>query len=188
MVLLTETWLDSSVADSELFNTAEYIGFRRDRGGRGGVVLAASPLSRRVFRRTDLEHKDLEALFLELCFPRGVVLVCCVYCPPSSREASYRLLDASLRAASKKNYSDTLIFGDFNAHVDWIGREDPIPRDQSDDILLDIVSSAGLTQACLSPTYTTHEGATSFLGLLFVADLTINISSLADTEVKRLKR
>ncbi|KAM7313642.1 hypothetical protein ISCGN_003489 [Ixodes scapularis] len=176
IVLLTETWLDASVADSELIDTDAYTVFRRDRGGRGGGVLLAFPASAHVTRRTDLEHQDLEALFVELRLPRSTTLVGCVYCPPSTREESYRLFDVVLQHASRGNYANTLLFGDFNAHIDWVTYDDPVPRDQSDDLLLDIATSAGLTQTCFLPTYTTREGAPSFLDLLFVADPTRIIS------------
>ncbi|KAM7293865.1 hypothetical protein ISCGN_023446 [Ixodes scapularis] len=176
VVLLTETWLDVGVADSELFDTNAYTVFRKDRCGRGGGVLLAFPASARVFRRTDLEHHDLEALFVELCLPHSTVLVGCVYCPPSIREESYRLLEVSLRAASLRNYENILVFGDFNSHIDWFTHEEPVPRDRSDDFLLDIASSAGLTQACTGSTYSTRDGTSSFLDLLFVVDPTRIVS------------
>ncbi|KAM7289528.1 hypothetical protein ISCGN_029657 [Ixodes scapularis] len=68
-ILLSETWLDASVADSELLSLDAYTVFRRDRNGRGGGVLMAIPSSFRVNRRRDLEHKDLEALFVESSHP-----------------------------------------------------------------------------------------------------------------------
>lgn len=160
--MLTETWLDVGVADSELFDTNAYTVFRKDRCGRGGGVLLAFPASARVFRRTDLEHHDLEALFVELCLPHSTVLVGCVYCPPSIREESYRLLEVSLRAASLGNYENILVFGDFNSLIDWFTHEEPVPRDRSDDFLLDIASSAGLTQACTGSTYSTRDGTSAF--------------------------
>lgn len=107
VVLLTETWLDVSIADSNLFNTDEYIIFRKDRGSHGGGVLAAFSVSACLVAQIDLEHSEIKALFLELRLPRRTVLICCVYCPPSSREELYRLPDKSLQDASKKNYSDT---------------------------------------------------------------------------------
>ncbi|KAM7312331.1 hypothetical protein ISCGN_009236 [Ixodes scapularis] len=174
VALLTETWLDA--ADSELFDTNTYTVFQKDRCGRGRRVLSAFPASARIFRRTDLEHQDLEALFVEFCLPHSTVLVGCVYCPPSIREESYRLLEVSLRTASLRNYENILVFGDFNSHIDWFTHEDPVPRDRSDDFLLDTASSAGLTQACTGSAYSTRDGTSSFLDLLFVADPTRIVS------------
>ncbi|KAM7291916.1 hypothetical protein ISCGN_025214 [Ixodes scapularis] len=136
VVLLTETWLDVGVADSELFDTNAYTVFRKD----------------------------------------STVLVGCVYYPPSIREESYRLLEVSLRAASLRNYENILVFGDFNSHIDWFTHEEPVPRDRSDDFLLDIASSAGLTQACAGSTYSARDGTSSFLDLLFVVDPTRIVS------------
>ncbi|KAG0440747.1 hypothetical protein HPB47_016197, partial [Ixodes persulcatus] len=75
-----------------------------------------------------------------------------------------------------RNYENILVFGDFNSHIDWFTHEDPVPRDRSDDFLLDIASSAGLTQACTGSTYSTRDGTSSFLDLLFVADPTRIVS------------
>ncbi|KAM7310583.1 hypothetical protein ISCGN_007491 [Ixodes scapularis] len=170
--LLTETWLDPSIADGELLNLDDFTIIRRDRQGIGGGVLMAIPSQFCVNRRTDLEHPDLEGLFVEYHLPRGPILVCCVYCPPSSREQSYRLLDRSLQSASQKNYTNILVFGDFNCHVDWLTHDDPIPCDCADDTLLDAVTTAGFAQVCSEPTYTTRSGASSYLDLVFTPDPT----------------
>ncbi|EEC06047.1 hypothetical protein IscW_ISCW003780 [Ixodes scapularis] len=72
--LLTETWLDPSVADGELLSLDDFTIIRRDRQGIGGGVLMAIPSQFCVNRRTDLEHPDLEGLFVEYHLPRGPVL------------------------------------------------------------------------------------------------------------------
>ncbi|KAM7291965.1 uncharacterized protein ISCGN_025259 [Ixodes scapularis] len=166
--LLTETWLDARVHDGELLGTAHAI-YRRDRGGRGGGVLVAAPIGFTVDRRHDLQHPDLEAIFLDLYTPQGIVLLGCVYCPPSTRDAAYKLLDASLTCALLKPYRDVLIIGDFNSHIDWWSHDEPFPGDAIDDFLLDTTSSAGLLQVCHSPTYLPRS---SFLDLVFTTDIT----------------
>ncbi|KAH7943710.1 hypothetical protein HPB52_010220 [Rhipicephalus sanguineus] len=137
--LSKQTWLDASVTDSELFDTSGYTVLRKDRCGRGGGVLMAFPTPAKVNRRLDLEHDDLEALFVELIF---------------------------------KQYTNVLVFGDFNAHIDWTSHDDPLPHDRTDDLLLDIMTSANLVQACLEPTYSSRDGTSSSLDLVFVADPT----------------
>ncbi|KAG0422302.1 hypothetical protein HPB47_001865, partial [Ixodes persulcatus] len=137
ILLLTETWLDSSVHD--------------------------------VDRSYDLEHPDLEAIFLELHLPHGTVLLGCVYCPPSTRNSAYQLLDASLTRALVKPYRDILLIGDFNSHIDWWNNDEPVPGDAFDDLLLDATSSAELFQVCRSPTYLPRN---SLLDLVFTTDLT----------------
>ncbi|XP_040064781.1 uncharacterized protein LOC120838782 [Ixodes scapularis] len=109
---------------------------------------------------------------VEFFLPRGTILVCCVYCPPSSREKAYRLLDSSLEAAASKPYVNILIFGDFNCHVDWCSHEVPVPRDNTDDVLLETTTAAGLVQVCQQPSYTSREGVPSFLDLVFTSDAT----------------
>ncbi|KAM7285158.1 uncharacterized protein ISCGN_032118 [Ixodes scapularis] len=168
ILLLTETWLDSSVHDGELLGTPHSI-FRRDRECRGGGVLVATPSGLTVDRRYDLVHPDLEAIFLELHLPHGTVLLGCVYCPPSTRNSAYQLLDASVTRALLKPYRDILLIGDFNSHIDWWNNDEPVLGDAFDDLLLDATSSAGLFQVCRSPTYLPRN---SFLDLVFTTDLT----------------
>ncbi|XP_040075893.1 uncharacterized protein LOC115309781 [Ixodes scapularis] len=84
--MLTETWLDASVHGGELLGTAHAI-YRRDRGGRWGGVLVAVPNGITADRRHDLEHPDLEAIFLDLYTPQAGLLQVChspTYLPWSS--------------------------------------------------------------------------------------------------------
>ncbi|KAL1430313.1 hypothetical protein MTO96_015139 [Rhipicephalus appendiculatus] len=135
----------------------------------------------KVNRRLDLEHDDLEALFVELILPHSTVLVCCAYCPPSLKDEAYKHLDSSLSLALSKQYANVLVFGDFNAHIDWTSHDDPLPHDRSDDLLLDVMTSANLVQACLEPTYSSRDGTSSSLDLVFVADPT-RITSCTTSE------
>lgn len=73
----------------------------------GGLVAATSALT--ADRRHDLEHPDLDRIFLELHLPHGTVLVGCVYCPPPTRDCAYKLLDATLTRALLKPYRDVLL-------------------------------------------------------------------------------
>ncbi|KAM7300409.1 uncharacterized protein ISCGN_016043 [Ixodes scapularis] len=178
VILLTETWLDSGVHDSELFDPS-YTVFRKDRHGKGGGVLIATPSSLCVNRREDLEYSDLEAVFVEVFLPRGTVLLACVYCPPNRREESYSLLDASLSRVRFECYKDVVLLGDFNSHIDWWSRQEPHPSDLTDDILLDVTSAVGLQQVCRSATYQAQlaQGrASSFLDLVFTTDITRMLS------------
>lgn len=59
-MLLTETWVHDSVADSELIDTDAFAVFRRGRGSGGDGVLLAFPASAHVTRRMNLEHHALE--------------------------------------------------------------------------------------------------------------------------------
>uniref|UniRef100_A0A147BB38 Putative crack-11 bf n=1 Tax=Ixodes ricinus TaxID=34613 RepID=A0A147BB38_IXORI len=178
VILLTETWLDPGVHDSELFDPS-YTVFRKDRHGRGGSVLIATPSSLCVNRREDLESSDLEAVFVEVFLPRGTVLLACVYCPPNRRKESYSLLDASLSRVRFECYKDVVLLGDFNSHIDWWSRQEPYPSDHTDDILLDITSAMGLQQVCHSATYQAQlaQGcASSFIDLVFTTDITWMLS------------
>ncbi|KAL1474014.1 hypothetical protein MTO96_021651 [Rhipicephalus appendiculatus] len=87
-------------------------------------------------------------------------------------DEAYKHLDSSLSLALSKRYTNVLVFGDFNAHIDWTSHDDPLPHDRSDDLLLDVMTSANLVQACLEPTYSSRDGTSSSLDLVFVADPT----------------
>ncbi|KAH7946088.1 hypothetical protein HPB49_020306 [Dermacentor silvarum] len=87
VILLTETWLDPGVLDGELMDISSHTIFRRDRRGRGGGVLVATPVGISAHRRHDLEHDDLEAIFLSFTFPEGLFLLDVSTARPSSEIA-----------------------------------------------------------------------------------------------------
>ncbi|KAM7309407.1 uncharacterized protein ISCGN_013038 [Ixodes scapularis] len=150
VILLSEPWLDTGVQDSEVFDST-YAVFRKYRSRKGGGVLIATPSSISVNRRDDLESPDLEAVFAEVFLPRGPILLACVYCPPNRREVSYTLLDASFSRVRFETYRDVILLGDFNSHIERWSHEEPSPSDNTDDVLLDVISDAGLQQAPLRP-------------------------------------
>ena len=55
---ISETWLDHSISNGEV-SIPPYVLHQRDRGSRGGGILAYSTASLRSQRREDLETKDL---------------------------------------------------------------------------------------------------------------------------------
>ncbi|KAH7966973.1 hypothetical protein HPB49_021126 [Dermacentor silvarum] len=138
----------------------------------------AVSLSTKVNHRLDLENQDREALFVEVILQHSTLLVCCTYCPPSLKEKLYMLLDSSLSVSLCKQYADVLVFGNFNAHIDWTLHADPIPHGRSDDLLLDVMTSANLVQACIEPTYSSLDRTPSSLELLLVVNPTRIISCL----------
>ncbi|KAL3170989.1 hypothetical protein MRX96_013887 [Rhipicephalus microplus] len=127
----------------------------------------------KVNRRLDFNHGDLEALFVELFLLPSTVLICGSYRPPSLKHEAYTHLDLSLSLALSKQYTNLLIFGEFNAHIDWTSHDDPLPRDRIGDVLLDVMTSAYLVQVRLEPTYSSRDSTSSFLNRGFVADPTL---------------
>ena len=82
---VTETWLDSSINDCEIFPYLSNISIvRRDRNRhRGGVAFLLSSRVKFVVR-VDLSEGHIESVWIEL-FPKTKrsMLLCCVYHPPS---------------------------------------------------------------------------------------------------------
>ena len=81
---VTETWLDSSIEDCEIFLYSFPINIvRNDRNRRGGVAFLLTPRVKFVVR-SDLCESTIESLWIEL-YPstKRSVLFCCVYRPPS---------------------------------------------------------------------------------------------------------
>ncbi|KAM7293434.1 uncharacterized protein ISCGN_026564 [Ixodes scapularis] len=168
---LCETWLDPSVPDGLLVDTARHVVHRKDRASRsGGGVMFVVPRHLICRRRQDLEVAGLEALFIEIAHKRGKVLFGCVYCPPSTRVAAYHLLNDALERVAVSSYLNVCILGDFNAHIDWTDITAPVPLAPDDDTLLDMMESNGLVQLCDEPSYYSSAKNASFLDLVFTTN------------------
>ena len=115
VISFSETWLNSTVADSELeFGFSEHTWFRRDRGSLGGGVACAVRTSLQPLRLPD--PADTETLVIRLQRLAVTVVVC--YRPPGDDPALDRIADAisSLQPANSK----LIIIGDFNlANITW---------------------------------------------------------------------
>ena len=88
VVALTETWLDTSVLDAELFDSTWTV-LRRDRQSRrgGGVLLAArSPVT--IERQHQWETPEGEDIWARVEIGKSEVYVCLVYLSPSSKMVS----------------------------------------------------------------------------------------------------
>ena len=59
--------------------------YRRDRGTRGGGVLAYVTEDIISMRRHDLEVTDIEALWIEVRMRRKRILICNIYRPPNAQ-------------------------------------------------------------------------------------------------------
>lgn len=117
IVLLTETWLNAGIYDGELFGSMPYTVHHHDRRSRAGDVLRATFTSLPANRRANIELPDIEAVFLDLLLPQGTTLLGCIYCPPSSRDKAFKLLDSSLTQVPIGHYSDIIMMRNFNAHI-----------------------------------------------------------------------
>jgi len=121
IIAATETWLNSSVSNAELF-PPHYNVFRRDRcerltgKSRGGGVLLAAHNTIKVRQLANLQSEG-ENLWLRLEFPNKYsILLAVVYFPPNSPlhvyNAFFEKLDTYVLKSEK-----IIILGDFNLQV-----------------------------------------------------------------------
>jgi len=115
VVVFTETWLRSSVFDSEIFCNS-YDVYRRDRpDGYGGVLVAVRSACRSERVLSPL-FDDLEFIALKIQLQGKAVYLTCSYIPPRSDEATYvRHCQCILFVYNILGPSDNFIVcGDFN--------------------------------------------------------------------------
>ena len=115
LVAITETFLDSTINNSEIFSDTFNVQ-SRDRSRHGGGVLLAVHQGLCCIRRTDFET-DCEILWCELIAtkPFSRVLVGVFYRPPSSDIDYLKELERSLSLIERSgNNLSILLLGDFN--------------------------------------------------------------------------
>lgn len=119
IILLTETWLSSDIANSELFDD-RYSVYRKDRDSftsdkkKGGGVLVA--VHKRAASRILLhEFDDLEHIIVKVNEGSLSLLISVVYFPPGSDLASYERFGEDIEnLMDKYDALDVLCCGDFN--------------------------------------------------------------------------
>ena len=121
VIAMTETWLSSDVADSELqIALPGHLWFRRDRPTNGGGVACAVRALLNPTRRSDLEQDDTETLIVELkTVPAVLVAVC--YCKPVPDGGVLDRTMTVLRTATTRHPLHRIIaVGDFNLpDIEW---------------------------------------------------------------------
>jgi hypothetical protein len=74
ILCISETWLDRTVTDCEL-DIPNYTLFRNDRNRRGGGVAIYVSDVLTTSRRPDLEHQDVESVWLEIINNKKKILL-----------------------------------------------------------------------------------------------------------------
>ena len=108
----TETWLDGSISDIELF-IPDYTIIRRDRNG-GGVLLYIRD-STHVELVT--KHPSLELLLVEAKFTNRPTLLGIYYRPPSAASDNLVDLESALESFQPSRLSNSIVMGDFNVDL-----------------------------------------------------------------------
>ena len=117
----TETWIDNSIKDSQIFPRG-YTIFRNDRNLSGGGVLIAVKNNYIATATPELQTEcEIVWCKLELVGHKAIYL-CSYYNPRTSNEESINQLGKSLERAASIKYAFLVIAGDFNLPGwDWKG-------------------------------------------------------------------
>lgn len=154
LMALAETWLNDSISSGEV-ELPHFRLHRRDRVSdhRGGGVAVYCHESVPAVRRQDLEHPNIELLWLEIHQQKQRVMVGCFYRPPRLTVESWQYLENCILLA--QGCSDGLVLlGDFNVNV-------LDPQDHHLHHLLSLTDRFSLTNYVTSPTRVTSTSATA---------------------------
>lgn len=143
IAVLTETWLNDTVFDSEFVPTG-YSSYRKDRDGRGGVrvsILFKSSL--RIFLMPEIPN--VECIFCTAYYANIRYVFAAIYRPPNSTIAVFDELRQYL-CTNVKPGNRIILSGDFNLpNVDWVTfslkKHDPLG-----EAMLDIAFAFDLLQ------------------------------------------
>lgn len=134
IIVLTETWLNSNVFSSELFDE-RYVIYRRDRnrsgsclGREGGGVLVA--VAKRLSSKRMVHwESDCEDLWVKLTLNNANTMdlvLCSVYIPPPVQKAKLEYFIDNCNKITEQCNSPMCIIGDFNlSHLNWSNIRNP---------------------------------------------------------------
>ena len=124
ILALSETWLNDSIMNGELFDLSNFSVFRSDRstGKRGGGVLLALrskiltgikiELDLITDNLGDIPHVDL--LLVKVFFEHRIIYILTVYIPPNSTCDNFAVFSDILMSLNCIYGSDLIVIGDFN--------------------------------------------------------------------------
>ena len=116
IIAISETWLNSTVADLEV-DINGYKIERLDRTSRGGGVAIYFRDGCKFKRRADLEDPNIEAICVELKIGKVCYILACVYRAPNSDYTNLlEYLDDLVRIATAKGF-EIILIGDLNCDV-----------------------------------------------------------------------
>lgn len=110
VTILTETWLNDSIYDSELVPSG-YSAFRKDRDGRGGGVSILFKTALNILRMPNIPN--VEGIFCKAYYNGIRYIIGAIYRPPNTPVSMFDELDKYLRENRKTN-DRIILSGDFN--------------------------------------------------------------------------
>lgn len=163
IISLCEAFLNDDVLD-DVISIDGFVSYRRDRcqSNFGGIaVYIKEDMS--FVRRSDLEHKDYEVVWMESVSKSPKLHLISVYRPPKDDDSVLTYLGSKLNRL--KINENVIIVGDFNAkHSEWYadGLIDSHGRE-----LLNFANTNGLFQLVKDATRRSTKGKTSQLDFVF---------------------
>ena len=119
IVCITESRLTANFSDESKLNFDRYYpvkDFRRDRtSDTGGGLLVFISEAITATRRKDLEHPDIETMFIEIRTKNNAFLLCVCYRPPDTPLQFWDDFQAQIDGCKQGSISKLLIVGDLNA-------------------------------------------------------------------------
>lgn len=162
VLLLTETWLNTSVDNSEILPFLSHFDiFRKDRAdySRGGGVLIAT--NRNLHCSLVNLPSPLEMVWLRCTATHPHILIGVCYRPPNSDSSFTPLFHEGLNTLlNKYPNSPVLLFGDFNfPSIDWSDPASSLSNSSSASDFLNTCITFGLTQLVTDPTRITDHSS-----------------------------
>lgn len=141
IIAISESWFDSSITDAEV-SMPGYNLERKDRNTHGGGVCMYIREDLSYNPRSDLDHENLEAIWIDLLLKKTKpILIGCVYRPPDQRNFC-ELFQDTLSNTIPSN--ETIILGDMNIDTK---RRCPLVKKY-----ISVLKSNGLKQIVNKPT------------------------------------
>ena len=137
VICLCETWLDHSIADTELF-LPNYSLIRRDRNRHGGgiALYIHSSLGFKILS----SHPVIELLIIDLSLNNRRLTCALFYRPPSSDVSVLQQLEDTLDSLPPGKCKSLLLLGDFNIDASLIANNQLLSSIQAKHDLSQVVS------------------------------------------------
>ena len=152
ILIFTESWLKPTTNNNAIQIENFLPPYRTDRCDRpGGGVIAYVRDTLSCKRRTDLEVRGVEVLWLKVNIKTKTILVGGFYRPPNSNVDYFNLIKESIDRACNTSIIDIIITGDFNYDISK-------PQNK----ISKLIHEFNLTQLITEPTHYTGLGLNIF--------------------------
>ncbi|MEW8546463.1 MAG: reverse transcriptase family protein, partial [Candidatus Thiodiazotropha sp.] len=162
--IFTETWLTNTIDSDDVKVINFQKPFRCDRDSRSGGVAIYVKDQIVCVRRTDLEVKDLECVWLQVKTRGRNILICGLYRPPNASVSYWNLIHESFDRAKNTSIKDIFLLGDLN---------NDILNTVRSKHLTDFMITYNLQQLIEEPTHYT-ESSSSLIDII-IANSTQNV-------------